>query len=121
MKTELVYSQHAFRSHVDQKGELPVNAPDGHHFYLVTLPNANAQKKYFVAAPRGGKNGTPRIVTGFSKGTAMKFTSLRLAESFANFVNNSQIFPEGVDFWITMEHAGYQVGSTRLQLTSLAE
>jgi hypothetical protein len=123
VKNEMVFSRHAFKSHADQKPELPMNAPDGHHFYLVTVPVAalGTKKRYFVAAPRGGKAGSPRILTGSDKSCAMKFTNLTLAESFADFVNHPEIFPAGMEFWIALEKAGYQADtSLRSQITGLA-
>lgn len=118
MKIDLVFSPHVFRVHVDDKAELPMTAPEGSYFYLVTTPT-DAKKKYFTAAPRGGKGSTPRILAGYHRNTAMKFTDLKLAESFAAFVNNPTIFPEGAEFWIILERAGYQ-SESRTQLTSVA-
>lgn len=117
MNVEMVFTPHAFRVHVDQASELPKKAPEGSFFYLVTDP-AGAKKKYFVAAPRGGKSDIPRIMTGFHRNTAMRFTNLKLAECFADFLNDYQLFPSGAEFWVALEPAGYATG--RLPVTAVA-
>ena len=125
MKTELVFSSHVFRASIDEPGELPRNAPKGQNFYLVTNPlqPRGTKKKYFMSAPSGGKSGAPRLVSTFDRGLAMKFTSLTLAETYATFINNMEIFPTGEEFWIVLEAEGY-VGASfagRRNVTSLAE
>ena len=125
MKTEMVFSRHVFRASIDEPGDLPSSAPKGQNFYLVTNPlqPRGTKKKYFMSAPSGGKSGTPRIVSTFDRGLAMKFTNLSLAESFATFVNNMEVFPGGEEYWIVLETEGY-VGSSfaaRRNVTSLAE
>lgn len=120
MKTELIFSPHALRGNIDADGLLPKVAPEGSSFYLITDP-IKTRKSYFVGAPGGGKGNKPRVHTSCIRSQAMKFSDLPLAESFATFVNNFSIFPEGAEFWVVLESAGYSAeSSTRSQLTAVA-
>lgn len=106
-KPAMVYSPHAFRAHVDDVSELPIQPRCTESFYLVTpRPDAPvAKRRYFVIAQQKEKGASPRIIVAHDKSQAMEFDNLRLAESFATFINNHELFPDGEEFWITLDTA----------------
>lgn len=122
----LVYSQHVFRVHSDDANLVPVHAPTGQLFFLIT-PNPNAkpaEKRYFVSAPRDGKSSTPRIVKCHSRDQARGFDNLRLAEAFAQFLNNDETFPNGDSYFIALEaspcNRNFQRHQSKLEITAIA-
>jgi len=106
-----VFSPHAFRAHVDMEPELfPVHAPEGRHFYLVTpSPEAPASKKRYLCDIRHKEKGkAPRIIVTYSRESAKKWDNLRLAEAYARFLSDHEIFHHDWDFWITLEPVVYK-------------
>ena len=122
MKSDLVYSQHVFRASIDDDADVPMVAPTGQRFMLASRPGPSDKlKRYFVAAPRNAKTDAPqRIMTCLNQAQAMMFTNLRVAESYANFINNQAVFPDGAEFWIVLEPVGYMAEAPRGRLQSVA-
>ena len=110
MATEMFFSPHAFRAHIKDVVEFPMNAPQNRNFYLVTNPleTQGTKKRYFVATARAKGGSKPRIATSFDRERAMKFDNLRLVEAYADFLNWSLNFPDSPEFWIVLEPAEYK-------------
>lgn len=123
MKNDCVFSPHSFRVHTDiEPQKLPMRAPKGTYFYLVT-PNPNApKKKYLHSIITESKNGSRRIVLTHSAALAKKFDNLRVAEAFSDFLADPDTFVHEHDFWISLEGAGYQSQPMpRGEVTALAD
>jgi len=111
MASKEVFSPHAFRVHADQEGEfLPVIAPAGRLFYLVTpSPAAPAKERRYLHSIKPAAAGKlASVVLTHSRATAKKFDNLRLAESLAEFLNSPRTIVHPHDFWISLEPPGYR-------------
>lgn len=103
------FSRHIFRAHADDHVEVPTKAPEGAFFFLSTRPGINGEtkKRYFVDAPRKNSNGLPiKVITSLSQNQGKRFNQLVLAESFADFLHDEEVFPEAPEFFITLETLG---------------
>lgn len=123
MKNDLVFSSHSFRVHTDiEPQKLPMRAPKGAYFYLVTPHPDAPKKKYLHSIDIESKSGSRRIVLTHSAPLAKKFDNLRVAEAFADFLADPDTFVHEHDFWISLEGAGYQSQAMpRAEVTVLAD
>jgi hypothetical protein len=121
MDSDHVFSPHAFRAHIDDDASLPLVAPVGRYFHLVSNHVGAApgvKKKYLVKINHGGKGSTPRAQADTDKARALKFSCLRLTERFAEFLNNRTVFPSGEEYWIVLEAEGYEASPAMRRLMS---
>jgi hypothetical protein len=111
MSNDPMFSRHIFRSHVEEEFEpLPVTAPEGRLFYLVT-PSPKApptKKRYLHDAVRDRKTRTFKITLTHSRQLAKKFDNLRLIEGLADLLANPDIVFHEHDFWVVLEPEGYK-------------
>jgi len=125
MAPKEVFSPHAFRVYADQEGEpLPVFAPEGRLFYLVTpSPHAPAKERRYLHSVKTTAGKPATVVLTHSRTVAKAFNNLRLAESLAEFLADPRSIIHEHDFWITLEPPGYREEKTTAKrgFQSLAE
>ena len=81
---ETILSPFAFPP--DNPPALPMRAPKGQFFYLVTHPRDPKRKYFYHSEPGNQQMDEPRLFFFHNKGMAKKFDNLRMAECWAEFV-----------------------------------